>query len=238
MKQKIILAVGILGIVQLVSAAHLTCMSGNLAGYIALGPMGCTIGSIVLSGFQTLPGITGSTPISPQNITITPLGGNTNPGIMLQTSITATAGQLFDTRINYRISGNSYTGDTITLANTSSSGNGAVTDIQDYCLGGAFGPNGVTGCTGKAGNLLVLGNGSNQATFPAVSSISVTHEFTLDSGGTGSASGGTVTDQFVALAAPPGTPVPEPATYVLTGLGLALAVFGKARHAFQAERNS
>jgi hypothetical protein len=233
MKQKLFLAVGIVGIAQLVSAAPVTCMSGSLASYIALGSTGCTIGTNVLSGFQTLPGLTGSTPLSAQNITVTPVGGTTNPGITVQTNSTANPGQVFDTLIDYMISGNLYTGDSVALSNTSSSGNGAVTDIQDYCLGGTFGPNGVSGCSGKAGNLLLLGNGSNQATFASAGKITVTHDFTLDSGVTGSASGGTIMDQFTAAASPTG--VPEPSTYVLTGLGIAFAVFGKTRLRFTKE---
>ncbi len=228
MKQYAIFAALTLGVTSLASAAPV-CTSGSLASFIALGSGGCMIGTNTLSGFQALPGLGGATVISPSNITITPIGGTTNPGITAMTNLTATTGQIFDALITYMLSGNLYTSDSINLTNATASGNGAVTDIQNFCAGGTFGPNGVSGCTGTAGSLLVLGGpgtNTNQTNLSPVGKLTITHNFTVDSGGNGSASGATVTDQFAATSS-----IPEPATYVLAGLGLALAAFRKLRSA-------
>ncbi len=205
-------------------------MSGSLASFVALGAGGCMIGTNTLSGFQVLPGLAGSTAVSPGNISITPIGGTNNPGLTAMTNLTATNGQIFDALISYMLTGNIYTSDSITLSNATSSGNGAVTDIQNFCAGGVFEPNGVTGCTsGNAGSLLVLGGpgaNTNQTNLQPIGKLTITHDLTIDGGGNGSASGATVTDQFAATSS-----IPEPATYVLAGLGLALAAFRKLRSA-------
>lgn len=226
MKQIGLLAVALFGAVQLGSAAP-ACVTGSLASYIALGSGGCMIGSNLLSQFTDSSFLAGATAIAPGALTVTPIGGTTNPGIVVSASVTANAGQTFDALINYLIAGNTFTSDTITLSNAGATGNGAVTDIQNFCQGGNFsGPTFVTGCPGGQGPgspLVVLGNGSAQANLSTFS-LGVTHNLTIDSGGAGTASGATVTDQFAAIA---GTP--EPGTYVLTALGLALAVGRKIR---------
>ena len=227
MKQLLLFAGLTLGVTQLASAAPM-CVGGSLASFIALGSGGCMIGTNTLSGFQALPGIGGATAISPNNVTITPIGGTTNPGLTAMTNLTATNGQIFDALITYMLTGNLYTSDSISISNATSSGNGAVSDIQNFCLGGTFGPNGVSGCTsGNAGSLLALGNpgvNTNQTNLTPIGKLTITHNFTLDGGGNGSASGATITDQFAATAS-----IPEPATYLLAGLGLALAAFSKLR---------
>ncbi len=226
MKQIGFLAVALFGVVQLASAAP-ACVSGSLASYIALGSGGCMIGTNILSQFTESSFLAGATAIAPGSLTVTPIGGTTNPGITVTGTITANTGQTFDALLNYTIAGNTFTSDTLTLANTSATGNGAVTDIQNFCQNGNFTPPAfVGGCPagmGPGSPLVVLGNGSAQANLSAFS-VGVTHNFTVDSGGTGTASGISVTDQYAAIA---GTP--EPATYVLTALGLALAVGRKLR---------
>jgi len=193
------------------------CGTGSLASYVALGSGGCTIGANTLYDFQTLSGIAGATPISSAAVTLSPLGGNYNLGLSAMVNVTANTGTLLETLFTYKIAGNFYVGDAITLANSSASLDGAVSGIQNFCAGGTFGSSGVTGCTGTAGSLLTLSGVQSQdsTSFRPVTLLSVTDDFTFDSGTAGSASGGTMTNQFTA--------VPEPAAFFVTGMGLALA---------------
>jgi len=198
-----------------------TCTSGTLATYIALGSGGCTIGQNTLYDFQTVSGISGATPISTADVSISPLGGNLNLGVTASVSQVAGANSQLELLFTYQISGASYVADSITLGGSSETADGAVTDIQNFCAGGVFGPDGVTGCTGLAGSLLTLDGVQNHdsTVLGAASSLGVTDDLTLDGGLMGSASGGTITDRFSA--------VPEPFSYLLTGLGLALGLAAK-----------
>ena len=76
------------------------------------------------------------------------------------------------------------------------------------------------------GSLLLLGDGSDSATFSSIALLSVTDDITLDGGLMGSASGAMTTDAFTAT---PASAVPEPATYLLAGFGFALAALRKLR---------
>lgn len=195
-----------------------TCNDGSLASYIGLGSGGCTIGANTLYDFQTVSGTSGATAISTADVSISPLGGDSNPGITASLTKVAGANTQLELLFTYQISGASYVGDSITLAGSSETADGAVTDIQNFCAGGIFGPGGVTGCTGFAGSLLALDGIQNQdsTVLGPASLISVTDDLTLDGGLLGSASGGTITDRFSA--------VPEPSSYFLTGLGLTLGL--------------
>lgn len=191
------------------------CASGTLASYIALGTAGCALGSNLLSGLETLSGINGSTPISPSGINITPVMNAGDVGLMFSLASDAAGGSILEALISYKVSDGSYTASAISASGTSTSGNGAVTDIQNLCLGGLFGPDGVSGCsTGRTGSLLLLGDGSTSTSFGAAASLSITDDITFDSGGSGngnSASGGVFTDSFASTAAS----VPEPRTLIL-----------------------
>ena len=193
------------------------CGTGTLASYIALGSDGCTIGSNTLFDFRILNGIAGATPISSGAVTLTPSGGAFDPGLSATVNTMANTGALLESLFTYKIAGSFYIGDSINLTNSSASMDGAVTGIQNFCAGGTFGPSGVSGCTGVAGTLLTLTGMQNQdsTSFRPVTLLSVTDDFTLDGGATGSASGGMLANRFTA--------VPEPAAFFVTGMGLALA---------------
>ena len=201
------------------------CVSGTLASYVALGSAGCSLGSDVLSGFETLSGINLSTPISPAAINITPLITAGNVGLMFTLSSNASGGSILEALVDYRMSGGSYTGASISASGTSASGNGAVTDIQNLCFGGLFGPDGVTGCsTGRTGTLLLLGDGSTSTAFAGAASVNVTDDITFDSGGPGSANGaagGVFADTFATSA----SSVPEPGALSLLIAGALSVAF-------------
>lgn len=203
------------------------CVSGTMASYVALGTAGCALGSGVLSGFDALPGINLALPIAPSGIIITPVTSANSFGLMFSLSADASGGSILEALFTYSISGGVAIGSSISASGTSASGNGAVTDIQNLCLGGSFGVDGVTGCsTGRTGSLLLLGNGSMSTSFAAAASLNVTDDLTFDSGGSGSgnrAAGGVFTDSFASAVGN----VPEPRTLSLLIAGAISAAFIK-----------
>lgn len=130
----------------------------------------------------------------------------------------------------YEIRGFGFTSDSVTLSGSTSRGNGAVTEIQNSCLGASFvpdPPNPIGTCAGTDGTLLVLNAGSDDVTFSPVNLIAVLHDLTIDGGRGGSATGATVTDQFTASAVPPAGVIPEPSAILLMGSGLGLGILVK-----------
>ena len=214
------------------------CMTGTLASYESLGAGGCTIGANTLASFTTLALTFGTAAIAPGAITITPVGGTTNPELMFTLSQTASTNQTLEAIFDYMISGAAYTETTLTLSGSSETGNGDVTDTQNFCEGGSFGPDGVDGCTGPANGALITDDGvqnMDQKTLASPHLLSVTDDIIVDSGGVGTASGGTFVDQFSAT--PLTTATPEPATYLLLSLGTAVAVFLRRENATKGEED-
>jgi len=212
-----------LGFVWLqVASATPVCSTQSLAGYIALGAGGCTIGADTVASFMTLTGF--ATPINTASITVTPSGGTFNPELTFSVSQAVSGGTVDEAIFNYTISGPAYTTDVINLSGSSETVDGAVTDTQNYCVGGHFGPDGVDGCTGSTSGALVAVDGAQQSdntSFANPHSLNITDDFVLDSGTAGTASGGTFSDQFTA--------VPEPGVFLLTGTGLVLAMLRKSQ---------
>jgi PEP-CTERM motif-containing protein len=221
MTRFVFLASSILSITWLCPAGP--CGMGSLASYVVLGTAGCSIGANTLSNFVVLSGTAGATPILSADVTITPIGNSDKPGINAVANVTATAGTLLETFFTYQISGQFYVSDSIALAGSTQSGDGAVTDVQNFCAGGTFGPDGVTGCNGSPGSLTALNGVQNRdsTSLGPAAFLSVTDDFTIDGGLTGLASGGNISDQFAA--------VPEPATVLLVAIGFALALGLKSR---------
>jgi hypothetical protein len=206
------------------------CTSGTLAGYEALGAGGCSIGAVTVASFGAVSGSAGATAIDPTVVAITPGGGTTNPELTFSVDLTATTPSLLEAIFTYAISGPAFTMDTITLSNSSETADGAVTDIQNYCIGGHFGPDGVTGCTGAVSGALLALDGiqnTDQTTILGVTQLSITDDFTLDGGTAGSATGGIFADQFTSTSTT--TVTPEPGGFLLTASGLALAAIRKFR---------
>jgi hypothetical protein len=200
------------------------CGAGSLASYVALSSGGCTIGSDKLYNFQILSGISGGTAIAPGSVNLNPTGGSLNPLLTISTTQSASAGVPLEAIFTYDISGALFTGISAVLSGTSETGDGGVTGIVNFCEGGSFGSDGVSGCGFANGALLTLDGGvqpSDNSQFAGVSFLNVTDDFTIDPGVIGTATGGTLTNSFTA--------VPEPVSFTLTGLGLALAGALKVR---------
>lgn len=230
MKLLFFFGVAVLTAAQVCSAA--TCASGTLASYEALGSAGCTIGGDTLSNFTTLSGTTGAMELSTGAVSINPSGGTADPSLAFTTTQTANANALLETIFTYTVSGQVYSGAATSLSNSSETNDGAVSNVENFCAGGSFGPDGVSGCSGSAGSLLTLDVIQNSdASGTALSSfLSVTDDFTLDGGLSGSATGGTFTNSFTAT--------PEPASLALGMLGLALVAGGSRRKAHFSERKT
>jgi len=212
---------------HLAFGSTMICSTGTLAVYEGLGSGGCTIGGATVASFGAVGGTSGATEIGPTLVTVTPSGGTGNPDLTFSVSRTANAPTLLESIFTYTISGPAFTMDTITLSNSSETADGATTDIQNYCIGGNFGPDGVDGCTGSASGVLLALDGvinTGQTTISGATLLSVTDDFTLDGGTAGSASGGTFDDQFTAT-----TSTPEPSAFLLTVSGLALVAARKLR---------
>lgn len=183
MKPKFVL-LAIAGTVLLrVASANSLCSTESLASYIALGSAGCAVGSDTFASFTIItPGTAGASAIDPSVVTVTPSGGTTNPTLTFATSLTAQTGQLLEAFFNYTVAYASFTSDTLNLSNSSETGDGAVTDIQNYCIGGNFGPDGVDGCNTTNGTLLGLDGAQNtdSTTIAGVTPLGITDDFTLD----------------------------------------------------------
>jgi hypothetical protein len=152
------------------------------------------------------------------SVSITPGGGSFTPELTFVTSQSVSTSGLLEAIFSYKISGPSFTSASLALSNSSETVDGAVTDIENFCAGGSFGPDGVSGCSGVSGSLLTLDSiqNSDQSSLGPVSFIGVTNDFTLDGGLAGSASGGSFADSFAAT--------PEPASLLLGGLGILLTI--------------
>ena len=212
------------------------CSPGTLAGYIALGAGGCMIGADTVGSFRILTGISGATPISATAVMITPSGTSAAPVLTFDLSATALTGSVLESIFNYRILGSGFTGSMILGSNSSTTGDGVATDIQNLCGGGSFGPDGVSGCTGvNLTPLAVISPDSDKTTFAPVSFLSVTDDLTLDGGLAGSASGGRFVDRFTASSV---STVPEPGTLFGTGFGVAALILFTARMARQRFANT
>jgi hypothetical protein len=193
-----------------------SCAPGTLASYIALGS--CTIGTNTLSGFA-IPHdtTTGATEIDPSSILLSTSGGSLHPVLEASVNGTASAGSLLEALFTYNISGNFYTAERISLSKSSESGDGAVTDIQNYCAGGTFSGDASSICSGIPGSLLALDGQQNTDSVSSLGKtfISVIDDLTIDGGLAGSASGGEIVDAFTA--------VPEPASLFALGIVLIAA---------------
>jgi hypothetical protein len=203
-----------------IASADPVCVNGTLASYELLGSAGCSIGGNTVASFAVVTGITGAVPIDPASVNVMPTGGTLNPALVFETDQQAGAGTLLEAIFTYTIASGVYGADMITLSGSSETGDGAVTDTQNFCAGGNFGPDGVTGCSGStSGALLTLDGVQNedQTTLPGSNLLSITDDFVLDGGTFGSASGGTFADRF--------NVTPEPASVVLLG-GTGLLLIG------------
>jgi hypothetical protein len=221
---------GMLAFTPLVSASQV-CVPGTLAAYIALGAGGCTIGTKTVSNFIALTG--GATQLATASVNVSTSGGTSNPTLVFSVTQSPTANPGVETIFDYRISGNTYTNSALALSGSSETGNGAVTDLENICIGGTWDASGVTTCStgiSKTASLTTLDGIQNtdSKALTAAAFLSVTNDIELD----GPATGAVGTDSFTATSA-----TPEPASWCLFAMGLAVSAFFKIRVAAAGKGN-
>jgi hypothetical protein len=200
------------------------CIVGSLANYVALGAGGCNIGTAQFFNFVDLPLQGGAAPISDNGSFVSPvLTGN--PGFNFNVNSLALAGDLFERRIGYSLSGPGFIGNQLALTGSNVSTDGAITVIEDKCLGAAFGAGGF--CSGIDAQLTGFDLGplfgqslTDSLTFPSKPLFGVIVDITVDGGTDGTAGLTSVSSRFTPQA------VPEPATLTLLSIGLA-AITGR-----------
>jgi hypothetical protein len=199
------------------AAASPACVAGTLASYESLGSGGCTLGDETVSSFAIGSGATGATRIDPTTLTVTPTANAGDATLTFRTSLTAQANNQDEAFFTYTIAGAPVTLDAINLSGSSETADGAVTYIQNFCVG-----SGGLACTGISGGLLALDGiqNSDQSGIPNATLLSITSDFELDGGLSGSASGGQFSDHFMDVA-----PVPLPPSVVCLCTGLAALAF-------------
>src|SRR4051812_30346643 len=114
------------------------CVPGSLASYIALGGGGCTVGNALFFNFVDLPLQGGAAAIPDSSTFVNPLDP-THPSLQFNVNAVVGANQIRERVIGYTLSGPGFIGSQLTLGGSSVTGDGAVTVIEDECLGAAFG---------------------------------------------------------------------------------------------------
>ena len=131
-------------------------------------------------------GITGATAINPALVEIKPSDGTDDLVLKFDVTQTADTGSVLEAIFTYAISGPApFITDMTTLSNSSETVDGDVSETQNYCVGGQFGPDGVDGGTGlTSGTLLTLDGIQNtdQGSFAGATTLGITDDFVLDGG--------------------------------------------------------
>src|SRR5689334_11107063 len=133
----------------------LPCVSAPLTSYLTSG-FSCNVGSLAFSDFLLVEQPTGSLPFPA--LVVNPVTSAPNEfGLEFNVSQTASAGQLFEQLIGYRVSGIGATAidrNTLFFTGSSTTDDASVTALEQKCLAGQF--TGVVLCTGTPLNLAVI----------------------------------------------------------------------------------
>lgn len=196
------------------------CLPGTLDAYLALGPGGCTVDNAVFSSFVTPSGSFGATPVAATSIFVTPLNTPYKPGLRFDVTLSASAGEIFEALVGYNVHG-LIIGNMLSIAGAAATADGAVTAVEDKCIGGTFDGTGPFGCTGTQDvliNYAIVGDAVTSASlaFPVTPVVGVVNQFVVDGGSLGTAQGSGFANQFVT--------VPEPSAFSLIPIAAAFAL--------------
>ena len=194
------------------------CVSDTLGGFIGLGSTGCDFGGVLFSDFASLEIPSSATQIDPGAVTVNPVNTPNGPGLEFVVDQTADAGESFDVRVGYLVSGNTFGGITLSMTGASAIGDGAVTTIEDIWPGAFYDPY----ASGASVLILFAIDGDEdtyeQLSFAPVTNIGLIKDIGVDGGLQGAGGLYSATNQFTVE-----TPVaiPESATilFLATGLG-------------------
>ena len=211
------------------------CVSGSLADFIALGSGGCMVGDALFADFGASVVSPAATPILPEDVIVSPLLSGTSLGLAFSLTSAVGPGEFEDLLIRYELSGLGllFVSNTLSMSGSSVTPDGAVTAVEEKCGGGVFGGSDPsTPCSGTLiGPLIVFDIGTiadlteTTPDFALTSFSDVFTEIAVDGGLSGSASLGTVTNEFEFA---PTQVVPEPTSVLLLGSGM-IAVLRRRR---------
>jgi len=208
------------------------CLPGTLASYVALGSTGCSVGPALFFNFVNLPLQGGAVSIADSSTFVNPLDVPYQPGFRFDVNSQAGPNQFFQRMIGYSVTNASMTGNSVSLAGSSVTPDGAVTVIENKCLGAAFGP--LQSCSGANPSLVAFDFGPLDRalllsmTFPRTTLLGVVLNVSVEGGTDGSARLQSATTQINA--------VPEPGTLTLLALG-AMAGLRRRHLGFGSSRN-
>ncbi len=214
----------VLFLLALFSAAVLAdpvpqCAFGTLQDYINSGSAGCFIGATQFFDFVELDIPNGAIQIDPATVLVTPINVQARPQLDFTVNANAAAGKFFDLRFGYTATGSFIGGLGLSMTGPLVTGDGAVTVLEDACLGDAFS---FDLCSSSTASLAVFATDFDQQLsdalgFSAVSTLGVIKDIGVDGGVSGTAALQSATNQL--------TIVPEPGTAVMVGtvlLGVAI----------------
>lgn len=203
----------------------LPCAPGTLVDYINLFSDGCSIGDKVFFDFTELTIPTGSTPIDSATIAVTPVDVFLRPELRFTVNTSAGPGEFLDTRFAYSVTSRApVVGLTLQHTDALAAGDAAVTVIEDSCLGDVFS---FDLCFATMGTPLITFAtdfdelSSDRTSFAPVFTLGIANDIGVDAGLAGSAAIGSVINRI--------DEVPEPATGLLTALGLIAAALLRRR---------
>jgi PEP-CTERM motif len=212
------------------------CATGTLATYIGLGSAGCQIDDKVFFNFGYSP-TGGLSSVGAGSVTVTPLDNPFDPGLGFQAPWQVGPGISGDAIINYSVAvlpgGNAIIDAELGGLGAVQAG-GTVNVLEGLCLGGTFGSDLGTGCSSGNVALLNITNPplklGDHTSFAVALLVDVFKDIGLNGGATGSAAISGITQNFSEVAA-----VPEPASFLLMGSGLAAAM-GMARRKWRSRQ--
>jgi hypothetical protein len=196
------------------------CGADSLTNYLSLGS--CSIGGATFSNFSLVtPLPTGAAAVPTNSVIVLPFSTTTSVGFQFLFDVTSTSFQLKELLFGYLASAAGFTDATISIPGATATGDGGVTAVQDLCIGGAFTPGSLSGCSStQDANIAFAIDGdqslSETLSFASVPLLGIVNDIAVDGGLNGNAAlAGGFTNSFTVT-----SPVPEPATVSLVAAGI------------------